>query len=173
MTCNIRIIAEGCIGLMVHSCQASTTLASTRSSGSSCHTFHGICSFAGPRNEGPIRSRLVENGGLTDGPLAHQLPSRQGSGPGPRAWNHQKDDEEQDTLPGPPGYLRGRGVVSSLLCSLPTCNTCWLADCQCHFQLHKSIIEYLLFTLMKIIAVKEGMGFLSSHLNIAPCTISV
>ncbi|KAL0040376.1 hypothetical protein WJX77_005316 [Trebouxia sp. C0004] len=49
-------------------------------------------------NEGPIRSRLVDNGyhGEPDPAKGAR------SGPGPTAWNHQQVDAEQPAHPGPP-----------------------------------------------------------------------
>ncbi|KAA6420239.1 MAG: hypothetical protein FRX49_09723 [Trebouxia sp. A1-2] len=51
-------------------------------------------------SEGPIRSRLVDNG--YHGEPDPAKGARLGNGPGPRAWNHQQADAEQPAHPGPP-----------------------------------------------------------------------
>lgn len=51
-------------------------------------------------NEGPIRSRLVDNG--YHGEPDPAKGARSGTGPGPRAWNQQQVDAEQPAHPGPP-----------------------------------------------------------------------
>ncbi|DBA93794.1 TPA: hypothetical protein ACH3X3_013849 [Trebouxia sp. C0006] len=51
-------------------------------------------------NEGPIRSRLVDNG--YHGESDPSKGARLGNGLGPRAWNHQQVDAEQPAHLGPP-----------------------------------------------------------------------
>ena len=61
----------------------------------------GVLSSIGPPVvDGPIRSRLVENGSL--GQLEHVKAGSQTHGLGPGTCNHQQEDAEQSTLTGVP-----------------------------------------------------------------------
>ncbi len=67
-----------------------------------CAVLHIICCVSAESfgNEGPIRSRLVDNG--YHGEPDPAKGARLGNGPGPRAWNHHQVDAEQPAHPGPP-----------------------------------------------------------------------
>ena len=56
-------------------------------------------SVAPASNEGPIRSRLVENGHINE--VEGGKGVRQGNAPAPRARNYQQDSAEQSANPGP------------------------------------------------------------------------